>query len=77
MIILRLLLLFLLGFISGLGIEALLSSNSLVTKQERSAYPEWVAISCGFTGCFIGLVYPLLDQIMNIKMKTDNTKVIR
>jgi Insulin-induced protein (INSIG) len=76
----RILLLFSLGWIGAVLVDFLLQTSLLTNYPHKpsSIHTEtWVSFSCGFTACFVGLVYPLLDELLDISIKTGWTKVLR
>ena len=77
----RIILLFSLGWSAAVFCDFLLQTSSLTNypnhKSSIHTTEPWVSFSCGFTACFIGLVYPLLDEILHISIKTGWTKVLR
>ena len=76
----KMFLLFSLGLCCGVLSDYLLQHQQLIYYYPRAnklSVELFVYLSTGFSACFIGLIYPLLDEIFEIRIETSWIKVIR
>jgi hypothetical protein len=74
--ILKALILFGFGFLYSSIADSMFLSHH-ISISNTAATPYWISTTSGFACCFIGLLYPILDQITNIRTQKGWTRVLR
>jgi hypothetical protein len=75
---LRLVVLFILGYSFATFGDTLLISNQMTLYPINTTLtPYWINVSAGFASCFVGILYPLLDNINRNKFRSKWSKTTR